>query len=485
MNKTFRSIWNSKKQTYVAVAEIVSTGGKRTSSSVALVVSPLLSLVLAGSAWAADLPTGGQIIGGNGSITTNGNSMTINQSTSKMAVDWQSFSIGQNKTVEFVQPSSSAVALNRILGTDVSVIQGALKSNGQVFLINPNGVMFSKGAQVNVGSLVASTLNIKTEDFMAGNYHFEGASSNAIINQGNITADSAGTVALIAAKITNTGQINADAGNVLIGAGSKVKLDLGGPIKIEVEQGAIDALIEQGGGIRADGGLVYLTAKAVGQITSTVINHTGITEAKTLATGEKGQIVLMGGMSKDRIMVGGKLDASAPNGGDGGFIETSSAHVSFNKDLQITTAAPYGKMGTWLIDPVDFTIAASGGDLTGSQLSSALQAANVTIDTTAAATQVYSADNSLTGSNGNGDIFVKDTITPNLTALRTLTLKAGGAINFGSGVSGEEGIITATGNKLNVYLSAGNDGSSNGVTFNTGSSVTTNGGDLLIGGQLG
>lgn len=484
MNKTFRSIWNAKKQTYVAVAEIVSTGGKRSSSSVALLFSPLVLIALAGSATAADLPTGGQLVTGSGSIATNGNTMTVNQSSNKMAVDWQSFSIGQNNTMEFVQPSSSAVALNRVLGTDVSVIQGALKANGQVFLVNPNGVMFTKNAQVNVGGLLASTLNIKTEDFIAGNYHFEGGSSNAIVNQGNITAAPNGTIALIAAKISNVGQINGEAGNVLIGAGSKVKLDLGGPVKIEVEQGAIDALIEQGGGIRADGGLVYLTAKALGELTSTVINHTGITEAKTLATGEKGQIVLIGGMNKDRIVVGGKLDASAPNGGDGGFIETSSAHVSFNKDLQISTAAPHGKLGTWLIDPVDFTIAASGGDLTGSQLSSALQAANVTIDTTAAATQVYSADNSLTGSNGNGDIFVKDTITPNLTALRTLTLKAGGAINFGSGVSGEEGIITASGNKLNVYLSAGNDGISNGVTFNTGSSITTNGGDLLIGGQL-
>ena len=97
-----------------------------------------------------------------------------------MAIDWQSFSIGKGNTVNFVQPSASAVALNRVLGSDVSVIQGALNANGQVFLINPNGVLFSPSAQVNVGSLVASTLSISNADFMAGNYRFEGSSSNAI-----------------------------------------------------------------------------------------------------------------------------------------------------------------------------------------------------------------------------------------------------------------------------------------------------------------
>ncbi len=293
-------------------------------SSVALAVGLLFA-----NAGHAELPKGGKIVGGAGSISSTGTTMTVTQTTERMAADWQSFSIGKGHTVNFVQPNSNSVALNRVLGSDVSVIQGALNANGKLFLINPNGVLFTPDAHVNIGALVASTLNITTENFMAGNYRFEGASSNAIVNQGNITAhgdgSGGGTVALIAAKIVNQGAITAHKGNVLMGAGSRVTLNLGGPVSIEVEQGALDALIEQGGAIKADGGLVYLTAKAANDIVTTVINHTGITEAQTLATGESGQIYLMGDMAKGRVEVAGSLDASAPNGGDGGVVETSYA----------------------------------------------------------------------------------------------------------------------------------------------------------------
>jgi filamentous hemagglutinin family protein len=112
-----------------------------------------------------------------------------------MAANWQSFSIGAGHTVNFVQPSSSAVALNRVLGSDVSVIQGALNANGQVFLINPNGVLFTPTAQVNVGGIVASTLNLSNEDFLAGRYRFSGDSTASVINQGNIQTAPGGTAA--------------------------------------------------------------------------------------------------------------------------------------------------------------------------------------------------------------------------------------------------------------------------------------------------
>ncbi len=417
LNHAYRLVWSDVHQAFIAVAEFARGRGKK-SSAVRLLAT---SLLFSGAIQAAEvLPSGGNVVAGTGTISQSGSAMTIHQNTGKLAIDWQSFNIGQGNTVNFVQPSASSVAMNRVLGSDVSVIQGALNANGQVFLINPNGVLFTKDAQVNVGGIVASTLNISTADFMAGNYKFEGNSSNAVINQGNITTAPGGTVALIAAKITNTGTLTAEQGNVLLGAGSKVTLDLGGPVRIEVTQGAIDALIEQGGAIKADGGLVYLTAKAAGDLVTTVINHTGITEARTLTTGEKGEIYLMGDMAKGRINVGGTLDASAPNGGDGGFIETSAAKVAFANGVNITTAAANGKTGQWLIDPVDFTVAASGGDITGSALGGLLDANSVTIQTanagTNSATDVFGA----TGS--NGDIFVNDSVSWSTT--NTLTLNA-------------------------------------------------------------
>lgn len=292
LNHSYRLVWNKALGAFVAVAELARTqrkGGTAGATALLLSCLPLPAL--------ATLPTGGTVEAGAGSISQSGNAMTINQGSDKLAINWQSFSIGAGNSVTFNQPGSGSVALNRVLGSDVSVIQGALNANGQVFLVNPNGVLFSPTAQVNVGSIVASTLNISTADFMAGNYRFDGNSSNAIINQGNIQSANGGTIALIAATISNTGSLTANGGNVLLGAGSRVTLDLGGPVKLEVEQSAIDALIEQGGAIKADGGRVYLTAKAAGDLASTVINHTGITEAHTLSTGE-GRDCAAGGYAK-------------------------------------------------------------------------------------------------------------------------------------------------------------------------------------------
>lgn len=131
------------------------------------------------------------------------------------------------------------------------MIQGALNANGQVFLLNPNGVLFTQGAQVNVGSLVASTLTMSSADFMAGNYRLAGSSANAVVNQGNIAAmgdgSRGGTIALVAARVINDGKLAATGGAVLAAAASDVTLDLGGPVKLQVNKGALDALVQNGG----------------------------------------------------------------------------------------------------------------------------------------------------------------------------------------------------------------------------------------------
>ena len=296
------------------------------------------------------LPTNGVIASGSGSISKSGAAMSITQNTAAMSIDWDSFSIGNNNQVTFVQPSSSSVSINRITGGQASSILGRLNANGRVFLVNPSGIMFGAGARVNVGSLVASTLNVNQRGL---DYVFEGASTAGISNAGVITATTGGTLGLIAARIKNTGTLIAPQGTVALGAGSQVRLSLGGLVSLDVEQGVVDALIEQGGAIRADGGLIYLGAKAVGDITQTVINHTGVTRAQTLATGQDGEIYLMGDMGHGQINVTGVLNASAPNGGDGGFIETSAAHVNITEETKVTTLASQGHAGEWLIDPQD------------------------------------------------------------------------------------------------------------------------------------
>jgi filamentous hemagglutinin family protein len=441
MNRAYRLIWSEARQAYVAVAEVARARGKRSAAALALCAAFLA--VPPAPTFAANLPEGGHIVAGSGSIAQSGNTMTVTQSSAKLAANWQSFSIGQGYAVEFAQPSATAVALNRVLGSDVSVIQGALRANGQVFLINPNGVLFTPTAQVEVGGLIASTLNLSNEDFLAGRYRFAGDSSNSVINQGSLKTAAGGTVALVAARIENTGRIEAPQGSVLMGAGNQVTLDLGGPVKIQVEEGALNALIQQGGAIKADGGLVYLTAKAANDLASAAINHTGITEARRLATGEKGEIWLMGDMAHGQVNVAGTLDASAPAGMRGGFIETSAAKVKVQEGASI-------RAGHWLIDPNDFTIAASGGDITGATLSASLASGDVTIQSSSG------------GTSGNGDIFVRDDVT--WSSGNTLTLSAHRNIEILATLDASAG----SGGKVALEYGQGAPASGNTATYSFG-----------------
>lgn len=412
----------------------------------------VLALAMCGLAQAQSLPQGATVVSGNAVLGQSGRALTIQQQSNLLVTNWQSFSIARGHTVHFVQPSASAVALNRVTGGDVSVIQGALRANGQVFLLNPNGVLFSSTAQLNVGGLVASTLSLSDDDFLAGRYRLTGNSAASVINRGRITAGEGGRVALIAARVVNEGRIEAVRGGVSIGAGRSVTLDLGGPVPIEVEEAALNALIVQGGAIRAPGGTVYLTAKAAGDLTATVIRHTGTSEAQTLATGEQGKIMLLGDMVNDRIEVAGHLDASAPSGGDGGFVETSAARVKLAPDLRVTARAASGQTGSWLIDPQDYVIASSGGDMTGAQLSNALNNAHVEIQSSGGAGA------------GVGDIFVRDAVS---WSANTLTLTAARDVRI-------EAVMTATGTArlaLNPATANGADSANTSGTVRVGTAI--------------
>lgn len=284
MNSIYRSIWNDKTGTFVAVSENAKSAGKKTSSgssvtgvtctSAHLGLKTLaLSLMVGFGANVYAAPAGGVVVQGGASISNNAGNTTINQSTQNAAINWQSFNIGAGETVQFVQPNSKSVALNRVLGSDPSSILGNLSANGRVILVNPNGVLFAKGAQVNVGGLVASTLNISDSDFMAGNYQFAGTSDKAVLNQGTITADG-GHVALLGANVSNDGVISARLGTVALAAGNAITLDVAGDglLNVTVNQGAVDALVQNGGLIQADGGQVLLTAQSAGSLLPSAVN---------------------------------------------------------------------------------------------------------------------------------------------------------------------------------------------------------------------
>jgi len=471
MNNVYRLVWNATLGLWQAAPETARGRGKNKSSRALrpALASAALAWTLAAQA-GAPLPTGGSVVAGTGTIEQSGNVMTIDQGTAKMAIDWSSFSIGQGNTVIFRQPSTSAVALNRVLGSDPSLIQGALSANGQVFLLNPNGVLFSPTAQVNTAGLLASTLDMSNDDFLAGRNRLSGASGNAVVNQGLLRAANGGPVALVAAKVSNAGTIEADGGSVVLGAGADVLLDLGGPVKLQLKKGALDALVENGGAIRADGGTVLLTAASASELSGTVINQAGTIRARTLATSRKGEILLLGDMQDDHIQVGGSLDASAPLGGDGGFIETSAAHVTHAAGLRVDAGAAQGKGGQWLVDPYDYTINATAAQNIAAALNTGT---DVTITTQASAPQ-YGAGASNAGS---GDITVASAINKSAGRDATLTLQADRNVIVGADIG-------ATSGKLGITLSAGHAGGAYGGVRVNGN-LASNGGDILIGGAHG
>ncbi len=331
MNRVFNVIWNHALGAWNVASEHASRRGKRGAS--ARRAGGTLALGIAALnpawAWAADLPSGGQVVLGNGQIgTPSASQMVIDQASGKLAINWQSFDIGAGHKVTFNQPGSDSIALNRVLGSDGSTIMGQLDANGRVFLVNPNGVLFGAGAQVNVGALVASTLDISNEDFAAGNYRFKGDGSNAsVINQGTLMASDGGAVALLGGTVSNQGVIVANSGTVALAAGNAVTLDFAGDglLNVQVDEATKDALVENRQLIQADGGQVLLTAQAADALLRTVVNNDGIIEARTL--GEKNGKVVLNGGDEGSVQVAGTLDTSATTG-QGGAIEVTGANVA-------------------------------------------------------------------------------------------------------------------------------------------------------------
>ncbi|MFC4299877.1 GLUG motif-containing protein [Castellaniella hirudinis] len=411
MNKIYRLIWDRTAQAWVVASEITRSRGKRRAGAalaLSLIAAP--AVALDGNA----LPGGGVVGAGSATLATNGATLTVTQQSQNATINWQNFNIGANAAVNFVQPNSSAIALNRVVGSDGTQILGRMNANGQVWVLNPNGVLFGSGAQVNVGGLVASTLGMSDADFMAGKRTFSG-NGGSVVNQGTINA---GSVALLGGRVSNEGVIVARLGTAALGAGKQVTLDFAGDqlLGMQVDQGALQALAANKGLIQADGGTVLMSAKAKDALLDTVVNNTGIIQARTLEN-RAGRIVLLGDADGGTVHVGGTLDAGAPDGGNGGFIETSGAHVQVADSATVTTKAKSGKSGAYLIDPNDFTIAASGGDMTGAQIGNMLENnGGVTIATATMGT---------TG--GNGDINVNDTVT---WSRNTLTLSAERNINI-------------------------------------------------------
>ena len=516
LNRLYRLVWSQVTQSWHAVSELTKSSGKGGSRSRQLVLSTLASVVLAGGSFklyaqqappvATQLPTGGVVAQGAASVaqtaTAQAARMTINQSSQRAVINWNSFNVGQNASVVFNQPNAQAVTLNRIADQNPSQIYGQMQANGQVFLTNPNGVYFSPTSQVDVGALVATTHSISDANFMAGSNVFSrNGATGKVVNDGQLNAALGGYIALLAPEVQNAGVVIARAGSVALASGEVVTLNFDGNHSlagISTTPSTMASLIENRQAVQAPDGQIIISAVALDKLQAGVIRNSGRLSANSLSNkggqivleadditlsatsaisatgptgggtvlvggdwqgggnvrqatkvtmdagatidasatdaGDGGKVVLWSDVrnAASQTQVHGRIDANAgPRSGNGGEIETSG-HALHVNGIGISTQAPAGATGTWLLDPTDFTIAPTGGDITGAALSAAIDSSRVVIQ----------SDSSLNGnipgthigtanSGGQGDIVINDNISWT-TKTSSIILKASGVI-YGTG----------------------------------------------------
>jgi filamentous hemagglutinin family protein len=398
-------------------------------------------------------PNGAQVVLGSASLSQPAaNVLQLDASSHKTIVNWQQFSIGQGESVRMNLPGSTSAILNRVTGGDVSQILGSLQSNGRVFLINPSGIVFGQGARIDTAGFIASTLGMSNADFLADRLRFDGPGGQ-LAQSGDMVVK--GDVALIANALSTSGTIRSDNGNLMLAAGQTVELvDLSTPAlryqisapdnsvlnlgQLLVQNGAAAMFghtLQQQGRVQAlraetgDGGSIVLRADNI------TLGQGASLQADAQASGQGGTISLV---ATGAANVHGTLSArGGEQAGDGGFVETSGHTVNLG-GINVDTRAAQGKTGQWLIDPADFTVAASGGDITGAALSAQLAQNNITLDSRAGSQQ------------GQGDVLVNDNVS--WAADTTLTLQAERHVVLNSAVS-------ASGQHAGVTISPGAVGS--------------------------
>jgi len=369
----------------------------------------VLGLVLPSAVFAA--PVGGQTVSGQVTINQSGQLTHIHQSTQKAILNWDSFNIAAQETVQFLQPSASAIALNRVTNGNPTQILGQLKANGQVFLVNTSGVFFGANARVDVAGLVASTLDIHNADFLAGDLRFAraGLSAAEVVNLGELTAAEHGYVILAGDFVDNQGIIQAQLGTVGLVAGQRLTLDMQGDglVSFAIDGAAVGALagVKNGGTLRANGGTVVMTAEVAADLAATAVQNDGLIQAQSIVE-HQGEIFLagIGGDTFNRgeltvaalddtvdggliqvlgervaLLDGSILEASGQNGGEirvggdfQGLGETQTAsrtHVAANVSLKADALSNGhgGKVIVWSDETTKFfgDISATGGSASG------------------------------------------------------------------------------------------------------------------------
>lgn len=250
-------------------------------------------------------PEGGVVRRGDGNIVRpDAQTTNINQHSQNIAIDWRTFNINANETVNFFQPNSTATAYNRILDQSASQIFGAINANGRVILANANGIFFGQSAAVDVGSLIASGLDLDLDRFMDNELLFtnsDGSAGGLIVNHGLLQAAQGGSISLFGGGVENTGTIIANYGNINLAAGEQVTVDFDGDGLInfavdgEVLENAygLESAVSNSGTLQATSGRVLLSASAANDVFARVVNNDGVIQASGVTT-DGGRVYLTG-----------------------------------------------------------------------------------------------------------------------------------------------------------------------------------------------
>ncbi len=369
-------------------------GRPRLTATLCLILSALQLLL---PTMGAALPNGGQVAGGQATISQpSSQSLQIQQTTDKAVINWQQFSIGASEAVRFSQPSIHSITLNRVVGIDPSVILGQLQANGRIFLVNPNGILFGAGAQINVGGLLATTLQIHDEDFMAGRFLFAQdplKRLSSVINRGTMTVSDHGFVVLTAPGVANEGVIVANLGTTVLASGKKLTLDLMGDGLIHYaisdkvlsqvtgpDGNPLASAVSNSGTIQAGGGQVILQAKASGDIFSSVVNQSGIIRARSLEQ-HGGVVKLIGGeetlvaaTAAGAMRPGGEVSGAVVNSGT---IDVSAGSSNAAQGSVTITGERIGQFGSIRASGAE---GASGGEVVLASTTRTLLASSSTID---------------------------------------------------------------------------------------------------------
>lgn len=436
---------------------------QRIGKNARLAAAIAMTLLPAGVSTVYALPTGEQVQSGTAEFTRGESSLDIDQKTDRVAIDWTSFDIAANETVNFVQPNANSIALNRVTGNDVSEIYGALNTNGKVFLLNTSGILFGEGASINVSGLVASTGELKDinntnklfdvtkfadgKDFVLEVQNDHGKPENpAVINRADINArinEEGGLVVLHAINVENHGTVKTGNGGIVqLAAGKKLKVNYDSDkvnfaVTVDDKSGLKAADVLNAGTISAQNGIIAMTARGADKVISSVVNTDGARlEAKGLAVNEKGEIILEAGTvgkTSDKswgvVDMGGTIDVSGVNGADGGTITAKARSISIDGTIdasgansgtvahecsgmlvtdnaKINAAASKGTNGKFTVNTestVDIRSAATGLKRTDADYAKKLYAAvgekNVVISNTALSNMLTGTDVDITAHN--------------------------------------------------------------------------------------